>query len=147
LDISIMTDFGRQAFLNGRPFETLANAIMHKNPRDVQAIISFDSDAVTGDPAPKDLFHDDIENLRAGAQAYLARSPKRAELNERETEELIKGMGRVAAVVVHQTGLVTANAIFANSLNAAERQRIQNEVDELLHDIQRKYRIVKKRVA
>jgi hypothetical protein len=55
-------------------------------------------------------------------------------------------MGRVATVVVHDNGLVTAGAIFA-STNAAERQRIQNEVDGLLQSVQRKYRIVKKKRA
>ena len=55
------------------------------------------------------------------------------------------GMGRVAAIAVHESGLVTANAIFATDLNAAERQRIQNEVDGLLQNVQRKYRIVKKK--
>jgi hypothetical protein len=139
-----MTNFGRQAALNDRRFETLAKAIAHKDPRDAQAIISFDPDAVTGEPAPSDLFHDEIEKLRAGAEAYLARSPKKPEINEHEAEELIKGMGRTAAVVVHDNGLVTANAIFANP---HDQQRIQNEVDGLLHDIQRKYLIVKKKRA
>ena len=49
-------------------------------------------------------------------------------------------MGREATVVVHNDGLVTAIAISANPSN----QRFRNEVDELLRDIQRKYRIVKK---
>jgi hypothetical protein len=55
-------------------------------------------------------------------------------------------MGRVATVVIHDNGLVRASAIFANT-NAAERQRIQNEVDGLLQSVQRKYRIVKKKRA
>ncbi len=61
-------------------------------------------------------------------------------ISEHEAEELIKGMGRVAAVVVHDNGLVIATAISTNPSDI----RIQNEVDGLLHDIQRKYRIVKK---
>ena len=68
---------------------------------------------------------------------------KKPEIGEHEAEELIKGMGRVATVVVHSDGLVTATAIRANPSDS----RIQNEVDELLHDIQRKYRIVKKRIG
>jgi hypothetical protein len=32
-------------------------------------------------------------------------------------------------------------------MNAAERQRTQNEVDRLLQSVQRKYRIVKKKQA
>src|SRR3981081_2817333 len=67
-------------------------------------------------------------------------------ISEREAAELIKGMGRAATVVVHDNRLVTASAIFANT-NAAERQRIQNEVDGLLQSIQRKYRIVKMKRA
>jgi hypothetical protein len=61
--------------LNGRPFETLARAIAHKDPKDVMAIIAFEDDAVTGKPAPADLLHDDIERLRGSPalQAYLAR--------------------------------------------------------------------------
>ena len=67
-------DFGRQASLNGRPFETLAHAIALKDPRDVGAIISFDHDTVTGQPAPNDLLHDEIERLRASPELkdYLA---------------------------------------------------------------------------
>ena len=90
--------------------------------------------------------HDGIEKLRASAEAYLARARQKPEINEREAAELIKGMGRVATVVVHDNGLVTASAIFANT-NAAERQRIQNEVDGLLQSVRRKYRIVKKKRA
>jgi hypothetical protein len=33
LEILIMTDFGRQACLNGRPFETLAQAIARRDPK------------------------------------------------------------------------------------------------------------------
>jgi len=62
------------------------------------------------------------------------------EISEREAEELIKGMGRVATVVVHDDGHVTAIAI-----SAEPTLRIQNEVDGLLDDIRHKYRIVKKR--
>jgi hypothetical protein len=64
---------------------------------------------------------------------------KRSEINEHEAEELVKGMGRVASVVVHNNGVVTATSISATPSDP----RIQNEVDEILHDIQRKYRIVK----
>ena len=141
-----MIDLERQACLNNRPFQNLAQAIAHKDPKDVQAIISFERDVVAGEARPPDdLLHDEIEKLRASAEfkAYMARSSKRPEINEHEAEELIKGMGRVAAVVVHQNRLVTANAIFATNLNAAERQRIQNEVDGLLQNVLRKYRIVK----
>jgi hypothetical protein len=63
------------------------------------------------------------------------------EISEHEAEELIKGMGRVATVVVHDNGLVAATAISTNPSDL----RIQNEVDGLLHDVQHKYRIVKKR--
>jgi hypothetical protein len=66
---------------------------------------------------------------------------KKPELSEHEAEELIKGRGRVATVVVHDNGLVTATEISANPSDP----RIQNEVDELLHDIQCAYRIVKRR--
>jgi hypothetical protein len=62
-------------------------------------------------------------------------------ISEHEAEELIKGMGRVATVVVHDNGLVTATAISANPAD----MRIQNEVDGLLRDIERKYRVIKKR--
>jgi hypothetical protein len=120
LEILIMTDFGRQARLNGRPFEPLAQAIARKDPKHAQAIISFEPDAVTGEAAPSDLFHDEIEKLRASAGAYLARARQKPEINEREAAEFIKGMGRVATIVVHDNGLVTASAIFAN-MNAAER--------------------------
>jgi hypothetical protein len=65
---------------------------------------------------------------------------KKPEITAREAEELIKGMGRVATVVVHGDGLVTAVAISANPADP----RIQGEVDELLREVQRKYRIVKK---
>jgi hypothetical protein len=99
-----MTDFGRQACLNGRHFETLAQAIARKDPKNTQAIISFEPDAVTGEAAPSDLFHDEIEKLRASAEAYLARARQKPEINEREAAEFIKGMGRVATVVVHDTG-------------------------------------------
>ncbi len=84
LEILIMTDFGRQACLSGRPFETLAQAIARKDPKDTQAIISFEPDAVTGEAAPSDLFHDKIEKLRASAEAYLARARQKPEINERE---------------------------------------------------------------
>jgi hypothetical protein len=49
LEILIMTDFGRQACLNDRPFETLAQAIARTDPKDARAIISFEPDAVTGE--------------------------------------------------------------------------------------------------
>jgi len=68
---------------------------------------------------------------------------EKSEINEHEAAELIKGMGRVAAVTVHDNGLVRATAIFATTLNSAEQQRIQNEVDGLLEKIERKHRIVK----
>ena len=68
-------------------------------------------------------------------------SENKSVISEHETEELIKGMGRVATVVVHDNGLVRATAISANPSDT----RIQNEVDSLLSDIMRKYRIVKKR--
>jgi hypothetical protein len=66
---------------------------------------------------------------------------KKPELSEHETEELIRGMGREARVVVHGDGLVTAIAISSTPADT----RIQNEVDGILREIQRKYRIVKKR--
>lgn len=62
-------------------------------------------------------------------------------LSEREAKELIKGMGREATIIVHPNGHATATAISAKSGDP----RIQNEVDELLRQIQKKYRIVKKR--
>jgi hypothetical protein len=133
-----MVDFGRQAWLNGRPFENLARAIAHKDPDDVQAIIAFEADAVTGEPRPDDLLHDEIERLRASPK-FRAHLP---EIGADEAEELIKDMGRVAAVAVHDNGLVTANAIFASG---ADRQQIQSEVDAALEGIQRQHRIVKKR--
>ena len=68
-------------------------------------------------------------------------SKNKSVISEREAEELIKGMGRVATVVVHDIGLVTATAIGTDPSDP----RIQNEVDGFLYDIQRKYRIVKKR--
>jgi hypothetical protein len=83
LEILIMTDFGRQACLNGRPFETLAQAIARKDPKDTQAIISFEPDAVTGEAAPSDLFHDEIEKRRASAEAYLARARQRPSTSAR----------------------------------------------------------------
>jgi hypothetical protein len=61
-------------------------------------------------------------------------------ISEHEAEELIKGMGRVATVVVHDDGLVRATAISANPAD----MQIQNEVDEVLLEIQRKYRVVKR---
>jgi hypothetical protein len=67
---------------------------------------------------------------------------KRSEISEHEAEELIKGMGRIATVVVHDDGLVTATAIST----IASNPRIQNEVDEFLREIQRKYRIVKRQI-
>jgi hypothetical protein len=66
---------------------------------------------------------------------------EKPEINEHEAEELIKGMGRIATVVVHNDGLVRAIAIHSNPSDA----RIQNEVDGLLLKVQEKYRIVKKR--
>jgi hypothetical protein len=69
LQILIMTDFGRRACLNGRPFETHAQAIARKDPKDAQAIISFEPDAVTGEAAPSDLFM-----MRSGS---CAPAPKR----------------------------------------------------------------------
>jgi len=64
-----MAHFSRQAYLHRRGwFETLASAIDKANPRDVFAAISFDHDIVTGDPAPADLFHEEIEKLRASAE-------------------------------------------------------------------------------
>jgi hypothetical protein len=45
-------------------------------------------------------------------------------------------MGREATVVVHDNGIVTAVAIGAPQ----SVQRLQNEVDGLLRDMQRKYR-------
>jgi hypothetical protein len=89
LEIPIMTDFGRQACLNGRHFETLAQAIARKDPKNTQAIISFEPVAVTGEAAPSDLFHDEIEKLRASAEAYLARARQKPEINEREAAEFI----------------------------------------------------------
>jgi hypothetical protein len=68
---------------------------------------------------------------------------KRPEISEHEAEELIKRMGRVATVVVHNDGLVTATAISANPSDP----RIQNEVNGFLREIQQKYRIVKKTIA
>ena len=65
---------------------------------------------------------------------------KRSEISPAIAEELIKGRGRVATVVVHDDGLVTATAISADPSDP----RIQNEVDDFLHEIERKYRIVKK---
>ena len=65
---------------------------------------------------------------------------ERSEISPHEAEELIKGMGRIATVHLHKDGLVTATAISANPGDP----RIQNEVDELLRDIQRKYRIVER---
>ena len=67
---------------------------------------------------------------------------EKPELTEREAEERIKGMGRTVTVVVHDNGLVTATAILADP---SEGQRIQNEVDGLLQNIQQQYLIVKKR--
>jgi hypothetical protein len=61
-------------------------------------------------------------------------------ISDREAEELIKGMGREATVVVHDNGLVRATALTANPADS----RIQNEVNEMLRDIQQKYRVVKK---
>jgi hypothetical protein len=135
-----MANFGRQAWLNGRPFETLARAIAHKDPHDVQAIIAFEADAVTGEPRPADLFHEEIERLRASPE-FCAHLP---EIGEDEAEELIKEMGRMAAVTVHANGLVTANAIHAIG---ADRHHIQREVDAALEEVQRRHRIVKKRRA
>jgi hypothetical protein len=111
-----MTNLGRQAYLNGRSFESLAQGYSDQGPKDMQATISFEPDAVTGEPAPSDIFHD--EKLRT--QAYLAQPSNEPELSEREAEELVKGMGRVAAVVVHDKRLVTAKC---NLGNKSERVR------------------------
>lgn len=62
-------------------------------------------------------------------------------LSIHEAEEYIRGMGREAAVVVHNNGLVTATAISATPGDP----KIQNEVDEMLREIQRRYRIVRSR--
>lgn len=70
----------------------------------------------------------------------MNQSKNKPVISEHEAEELIKGMGRVATVVVHDNGLVTAIAISTNPSDT----RIQTEVDGLLYEIQRKYRIVKK---
>jgi len=64
---------------------------------------------------------------------------ERPQLRAREAEELIKGMGRVAIVHVHPNGPVTATAVGERN----DLARLQNEVDGLLRDIARKYRIVK----
>jgi hypothetical protein len=73
-----MIDLGRQAWLNGRAFETTTRAIERKDPNDTQAIISFDADIVTGEPAPADLFHNETEKLRASPEfrACLAQEGK-----------------------------------------------------------------------
>jgi hypothetical protein len=71
----------------------------------------------------------------------MSPSKDKPEISEHEAEELIKGMGRVATVVVHDNGLAIATAISTNPSDTT----IQNEVDGFLHDIQRKYCIVKKR--
>lgn len=63
------------------------------------------------------------------------------EISEHEAEELIKGMGRLATVMVYPDGMVRATAFSADPRSP----RVQNEVDNLLLDIQKKYRIVKKR--
>jgi hypothetical protein len=136
-----MIDFGRQASLNGRKFETLAQAIAHKDPKDVMAIIAFEDDAVTGAPAPADLFHKDIEQLRTSPE-FVAHTSEKPEISERAAEEPIKGMGRQATIVVHDNGLVRATAIYGD---LSQIHRIQNEVDGMLENIQRKYHIVKKK--
>jgi hypothetical protein len=64
----------------------------------------------------------------------------KSEISEEEAEELIKGRGRIATVVVHDNGLVTATAISA----APSDGRIQGEVDGFLRDIQQKHHIIKK---
>jgi hypothetical protein len=66
---------------------------------------------------------------------------EKPEINEHEAEELIKGMGRNATVVVHSDGLVRAIAIHSNPSDPT----IQNPADELLLKMQERYRIVKKR--
>ncbi len=66
---------------------------------------------------------------------------EKPEISEHEAEELIKGMGRIASVVVHKNGLVRATAIHSNPCDT----KIQNEVDELLRKVQEKYRIVQKK--
>lgn len=139
-----MTSFGRQASLNNRRFETLARAIAHKHPSDVLAIISFEDDPISREPRPDDLLHEEIEKLRASPEytAYLARHPEdKREITESEAEKFIRDMGREASVVVHANGLVRATAIYGD---LSQIQRIQNEVDNLLEQIQRSHRIVKK---
>jgi hypothetical protein len=64
----------------------------------------------------------------------------RPAISEREAEELIKGMGRECVIVVHDGGLVTATAISAHPNDPL----VQMQLDSLLEDVQRKYRIVKK---
>jgi hypothetical protein len=66
---------------------------------------------------------------------------EKPEISEHEAEELIKGMGRIATVVVHDDSLVRATAIHGNPSDP----RIQNEVDGFLRNIQGKYQIVKRR--
>jgi hypothetical protein len=66
---------------------------------------------------------------------------EKSKISEHEAEELIKGMGRECFIVVRDDGLVRATAISAHP----DDPRIQMELDALLEDVQRKYRIVKKR--
>ncbi len=74
-------------WLNGRPFETLGEAIAHKDPNDIGAIISFDVDPATRQSRPDDLLHE--------FQAYLARKASaKPELNEREAAARVEGVGR-----------------------------------------------------
>jgi len=84
-----------------------------------------------------------ISTDRFFAGNFIVTELEKSEIDEIEAAERIKGMGRVAVVTVHDSGLVTATAIFATALNSAEQQRIQNEVDGLLEKIERSYRIVK----
>jgi len=70
---------------------------------------------------------------------------EKPEINELEAAELIKGMGREAVVVAHDNGKVTATAIYSTQLDAAGQQRIRDEVDGMLQQVQQKYRIVKKK--
>jgi hypothetical protein len=63
---------------------------------------------------------------------------EKPKISAHEAEELIKGMGRECLVVVQGDGLVSAVAISAHPGDP----RVQMEVDS---DIQRKYRIVKRR--
>jgi len=63
---------------------------------------------------------------------------EKPEINELE-------VGREAVVVAHDNGKVTATAIYSTQLDAAGQQRIRDEVDGMLQQVQQKYRIVKKK--